>query len=185
MIAPQPRREQLDPYSRSWVLAVAMIAGITLASCSSSSSSSGSSTGAGGRSAGRDASAIKACDLLTLDEIKQATGVTMGTGHLQTTDTQASCDWNAPDSDSSGASAVGVIVRKFDDVLWQAMAGSKLATPVTGIGEQAYKGYPHKGDLSVKQGGYAVDVGIVDFKHDNATVDAAALKLMKLVLSRL
>jgi hypothetical protein len=56
---------------------------------------------------------------------------------------------------------------------------------VTGIGEQAYKGVPHKGDLSVKKGSYEVDVGIVDFKHDDATVDAASLKLMNLVLSRL
>jgi hypothetical protein len=39
--------------------------------------------------------------------------------------------------------------------------------------------------LSVKKGKYQVDVGIVDFKHDNATVDAAALRLMNLVLSRL
>lgn len=184
MIARQPRREQPDPHSRSRILAFAIVAGITLASCSSSSSSSESSTRAGGPTAGGNASAIKACDLLTLDEIKQATGATMGAGLLQTTNTQASCDWNAPDGDS-GASAVGVIVRKFDDGLWRAMASATHATAVTGIGEQAYKGYPHSGDLSVKQGGYEVDVGIVDFKHDNATVDAAALKLMKLVLSRL
>lgn len=39
--------------------------------------------------------------------------------------------------------------------------------------------------MSVKKGKYEVDVGIVDFKHDNATADAAALKLMNLVLSRL
>ena len=65
------------------------------------------------------------------------------------------------------------------------MTASTHAVPVTGIGEQAYKGYPHSGDLSVKQGKYEVDVGIVDFKHDNATVDAAALRLMNLVLSRL
>ena len=183
MIA-QLRREQRDPHLRSWIVASAIFAGITLASGSSLSSSSQASTRAGRPAAAGNASAIKACDLLTLDEIKQATGARMGAGLLQTTDTQASCDWNAPDGDS-GASAVGVIVQKFDAVLWQTMSSSKRATAVTGIGEQAYKGYPHKGDLSVKQGGYEVDVGIIDFKHDNGTVDAAALKLMKLVLSRL
>ena len=65
------------------------------------------------------------------------------------------------------------------------MASSQKAIAVTGIGQQAFKGVPHSGDLSVKQGKYEVDVGIVDFKHDTATVDAAALTLMSLVLSRL
>lgn len=184
MIAHQPRREEPDPHSRSWILAFTIVAGVALASCTSSSSSSESKTRAGGAPAGGNASAVKACDLLTLDEIKEATGAAMGAGHLQTTNDQASCDWNAPDG-SSGASAVGVTVQKFDNVLWQAMASAGKASAVTGIGEQAYKGYPHNGDLSVKQGGYDVGVGIVDFKHDNATVDASALKLMKLVLSRL
>ena len=108
----------------------------------------------------------------------------MSAGLLQTTDTQASCDWSSPDG-SVGTSGVGVIVQNFDDTLWRFMAGSKKAVPVQGLGQQAFKGVPHSGDLSVKQGKYEVVVGIVDFKHDNATVDAAALKLMELVLSRL
>jgi hypothetical protein len=162
-------------------LAVMMVAGIATASCGSSSDSS--SRAASG-TAGGTASTIKACDLLTLAEIEQATGATMGAGLLQTTDSQASCDWTSPDG-SSGASGVGVIVRDFNGALWQAMSGANKAVAVTGIGEQAFKGVPHSGDLSVKQGKYEVDIGIVDFKHDDATVDAAALKLMKLVLSRL
>jgi len=159
-------------------LGIVVVAGIALTACNSSSEpNTRAAQGAG-------ASAIKACDLLTLDEIKQATGAAMGAGQLQTTDTQASCDWSSPD-ESSGATGVGVIVQNFDNVLWQNMSASKHAVPVTGVGEQAYKGFPHSGDLSVKKGKYEVDVGIVDFKHDNATVDAAALKLMNLVLSRL
>ncbi|MGA8007565.1 MAG: hypothetical protein WCA17_15870 [Burkholderiales bacterium] len=138
----------------------------------------------GAASAGGNAADIKACALLTLAEIKQATGATMGAGLLQTTDTQASCDWNAPDG-APGASAVGVSVQDYDDDLWKNMTASKLAIPVSGIGEKAFKNYPHKGDLSVKVGKYEVGVGIVDFNHNDATVDAAALKLMKLVLSRL
>ena len=163
------------------ILGLVVSAGIALTACSPSSepdTRAAAGTGGGG------ASAIKACDLLTLEEIKQATGASMGSGQLQTTDTQASCDWSSPDG-SSGASGVGVIVQNFDSALWQNMTASKHAVPVTGVGEQAYKGYPHSGDLSVKQGKYEVDVGIVDFKHDNATVDAAALRLMNLVLSRL
>jgi len=163
------------------ILGIVVLAGIASASCNSSSEpNTRAATGTGGG----HASAIKACNLLTLEEIKQATGAVMVAGQLQTTDTQASCDWSSPDG-SSGASGVGVIVQNFDSALWQNMTASKHAVPVTGVGEQAYKGYPHSGDLSVKQGKYEVDVGIVDFKHDNATVDAAALRLMNLVLSRL
>src|SRR5581483_4491645 len=162
-------------------LAVAIVVASGLASCNSSSKSK--AEGAAGTGGG-NASAIKACDLLTLEEIKQATGAVMGAGRLQTTDTQASCDWDAPDG-SSGASGVGIIVQNFDNSLWQTMSSSPHATGVTGIGQEAFKGFPHSGDLSVKQGKYEVDVGIIDFKHDRATVDAAALNLMKLVLSRL
>ena len=157
------------------ILGIVVLAGIALTACGSPSEPASATGGA---------SAIKACELLTLDEIKQETGAAMSAGQLQTTDTQASCDWSSPDG-SSGASGVGVIVQDFNSSLWQAMTASQHAVPVTGVGEQAYKGFPHSGDLSVKKGQYEVDVGIVDFKHDNATVDAAALKLMNLVLSRL
>jgi Protein of unknown function (DUF3558) len=162
-------------------LAIVMIAAVAAASCGSPSSSG---TAAANRTAAGTASAIKACELLTAEEIRQATGAMMVAGQLQTTDTQASCDWSSADP-TSGASGVGVIVQEFDPALWQAMSSITKATPVAGIGQQAFKGVPHSGDLSVKQGNYAVTVGIVDFKHDNATVDAAALQLMKLVLSRL
>jgi hypothetical protein len=169
--------------SARWRLSVlAIVAGVALASCSSSPSSS---SGGGGGGSGGKASSIKACDLLTLDEIKQATGATMGVGVLQTTDTQADCEWSAPSDASSGAAAVGLSVQDYDDVFWQTMASAKQATAVSGIGEKAFKGYPHSGDLSVKQGGYEIDIGIVDFTDDNAKVDAAALTLMKLVLPRL
>jgi hypothetical protein len=181
MIPLQHRSKQLDLSSMLRILGFVVLAGIALASCSSPSEPN---TRAAAESGGGNASAIKACELLSLEEIKQATGASMEAGKLQTTDKQASCDWSSPDG-SSGASGVGIIVRDFDNVLWQAMTASPHAVPVTGIGQQAYKGYPHSGDLAVRQGKYEVDVGIVDFKHDNATVDAASLKLMNLVLSRL
>jgi hypothetical protein len=173
------RSKQLASHSIPWMLGIAV--GLALTACGSSSEPD---TRAAAGTGGAAASTIKACNLLTVEEIKQATGAAMTAGQLQTTDTQASCDWSSSD-ETSGASGVGVIVQDFDKSLWQNMSASEHAAPVTGVGEQAYKGFPHGGDLSVKQGKYEVDVGIVDFKHDNATVDAAALKLMKLVLSRL
>jgi len=172
--------------SARWRLSVvAIAAGVALASCSSSPSSSSASAGGGGGNGGGKASSVKACDLLTLDEIKQATGATMGAGVLQTTDTQANCEWSAPSDVSSGATGLGVKVQDYDDTLWQTFSAAKQATAVSGIGEKAYKDYPAHGDLSVKQGGYEIDIGIADFTDDNATVDAAALALMKLVLPRL
>jgi len=132
---------------------------------------------------GGNAATIEACNLLSQDEILQVTGAVVGPGLLQTTDDQASCDWNAPDG-ASGAAAVGVAVQNFDASLWQSDSSSVHATPVMGIGEEAYKGYPHAGDLSVKQGAYEIDVGIIDFTDDPATVDAASLQLMTLVLPR-
>ena len=109
----------------------------------------------------------------------------LGAGVLQTTDTQADCEWNAPDDVTSGATGVGLTIQDYDDTLWQTMSSSQDATAVSGIGEKAYKGFPHAGDLSVKQGAYEVDVAIIDFTDDNAKVDAGALTLMKLVLPRL
>ena len=64
------------------------------------------------------------------------------------------------------------------------MSSASLATPVSGIGEAAYKGIPHAGDLAIKQGGHEIDVAIMDFKDDQQKVDAANLALAKLVLSR-
>ena len=169
--------------SAQWRLSiVAIAAGVVLASCSSSPSAS---TGGGGGNSGGNASSVKACDLLTLDQIKQATGATMGAGVLQTTDTQADCEWSAPSDVSSGATGVGLVIKDYDNTLWQTFSSAKQATAVSGLGEKAYKGYPISGDLSVKQGGYEIDIGIADFTDDNAKVDAAALTLMKLVLPRL
>ena len=172
--------------SAPWRLGVlAIIAGVAIASCTSSPSPSAAGSPGGGANSGGKASSVKACDLLTLDEIKQATGATMGAGVLQTTDTQAACDWSAPSDATSGATGVGVVVKDYDDVLWQTFSSAKQATAVSGLGEKAYKGYPISGALSVKQGGYEIDIGIADFTDDNAKVDAAALTLMKLVLPRL
>jgi predicted acetyltransferase len=117
---------------------------------------------AGSASGGANAPEIKACDLLTTDEIKQATGIATGSGKLQTTDTQTSCDWNNAD----GTAGVGIIVKTFDASLWDTLSSSQHAKPVSGIGEKAYKGVPHAGDLAVKKGGYEIDVGIVDFKRE-------------------
>ena len=73
----------------------------------------------------------------------------------------------------------------YDDALWQSLSGSKLATQVSGLGEAAFKGMPHPGDISIKQGGYEIDIGIVDFTAEQQKVDAADLTFAHLVLSRL
>jgi hypothetical protein len=56
---------------------------------------------------------------------------------------------------------------------------------VSGLGEAAFKGFPHAGDLFIKQGGYEIELGVVDFRMAPEKVDNAARHLATLVLSRL
>ena len=179
------------------VSAVAGAVALVAACTGSPAGSPGSSAAAGGAASdpggqpspagqagngGGALSSIAACSLLTPAEINQALGVTVNAGTLQTgNDEQANCEWDNADS----SVAVGVIVQPYDDTLWKTMSSASAATAVSGLGEAAFKGFPHAGDLSIKQGGREIDIGIVDFKDDQGKIDAAALALAKLVLSRL
>jgi hypothetical protein len=176
--------------------AVVGAAALFAACTASPGGSPGSSTAAGGgasdpggqpSAAGQSAqggavSSIAACSLLTPAEIQQALGVAVNGGTLQTgNDEQANCEWDNADS----SIAVGVIVQPYDDTLWKTMSSAQAATPVSGLGDAAFKGFPHAGDLSIKQGGHEIDIGIIDFTDDQQKVDAAAVTLAKLVLSRI
>ena len=178
------------------VSAVVGAAALIAACTGSPAGSPGSSTAAGGGSSdpggqasaggqtggGGGDSSMSGCSLLTPTEIQQALGVAVKTGTFQTGNPeQVNCEWDGQDDDSL---AVGVIVQPIDDSLWKTMSSASAATAVSGLGEAAYKGYPHAGDLTIKQGGHEIDLGIVDFKDNQEKVDAAALALAKLVLSR-
>ena len=140
--------------------------------------SAGGQTGQGGGGA----SSTDGCSLLTPAEIQQAIGAAVKAGTSQTGNPeQVNCDWEGQEDDTL---SVGVIVQPYDDTLWTTMSSASSATAVSGLGEAAYKGYPHAGDLAIKQGGHEIDVAIVDFKDDQAKVDAAVLALAKLVLAR-
>ena len=144
----------------------------------------GAQASGGGQTAqgGGGASSTDGCSLLTPAEIQQALGAVVKAGTFQTGNPdQVNCEWDGQDDDSL---AVGVVIQPYDDSLWKTMSSASAATPVSGIGEAAYKGYPHAGDLSIKQGGHEIDIGIVDFKDNQEKVDAAVLALAKLVLSR-
>ena len=156
---------------------LAILLGFALvASCSKPSNSA--------RAAGpRGASSIDACALLTPSEIQQAIGVAMKPGVKQTTSTSSQCQWDS--QDESAAAGVSVSVATYDDALFRTQAGSKLAVPVSGFGEAAFKGFPHAGDLVIKRGSREIDLGIVDFRLPQEKVDNAAGSLAKLVLSRL
>lgn len=130
-----------------------------------------------------DVSSIDACALLTPAEIQQALGVAVKPGVKQTTDSQSECQWDS--QDESAAVGVSVSVATYDDVLFRTLASAKAAVPVSGLGEAAYKGYPHAGDVSIKHDGHQVDVGIVDFKLSSDQADGVAIGFAKLVLSRL
>ncbi len=184
--------------SRSFVTVLAMSA-IALAACTGSASlpppsrAAGAAAGQGTTSLpaasqaaanGGDVSSINACSLLKPEEIQAALGPAMKPGQVQEGNgTQAICNWESQDENQF--TTVGVTVQPFDGDLWSMMISAPAASPVSGIGEAAYGGLPHAGDLSIKQNGREIDLGIVDFKHPQQTVDAADLTLAKLILSRL
>jgi hypothetical protein len=107
----------------------------------------------------------------------------MKAGVEQDTDGQAECQWDP--QDDSEATSVSVAVATYDDSLWQTFSKADAATPISGFGEAAFTGYPHAGDITIKQGGYMISIGIVDFRTDTARVAAADSTFAGLVLSRL
>ena len=180
-------------------LGVAVATAVLMAACTASPAGSpGSSAAAGGAASdpggqpstggqgpqgGGSVSSISACSLLTAAEIQNALGVPMKDGTPQTgNDEQTICEWES--QDDSHPVNVEVIVQPYDDTLWTTMSSASAATAVSGLGEAAYKGYPHAGDVAIKQGGHEIDVAIVDFNDAAQKVDAADLALAKLVVSR-
>lgn len=137
-----------------------------------------------GRSHGAaDVSSLDACALLTPTEIQQALGVPIKPGVKQTTSTSSQCQWDS--KDESEPVGVSVSVATYDDALFHTQASAPKAVPVSGLGEQAFKGYPHAGDIVIKHDGHEIDVGVVDLKLPQPKVDSAAASFAKSVLSRL
>jgi Protein of unknown function (DUF3558) len=184
--------------SRSFVTVLAMSA-VALAACTGSaslppaSSTAGAVGGQGSTSLpaashaaanGGGVSSIDACSLLKPEEIQGALGPAMKPGQAQEGNgEQAICNWDS--QDDSQSITVGVTVQPYDDSLWSMMISAPDASPVSGIGEAAYGGLPHAGDLAIKQNGREIDLAIIDFKDAQPKIDAADLALAKLVLSRL
>jgi hypothetical protein len=73
----------------------------------------------------------------------------------------------------------------YDDSLWQTASSATSSTPVTGIGDAAFKGWPLSSDLTIKVKGYQVVLAIIDFQATKDAIDAADLAMAKLVLTRL
>ena len=135
------------------------------------------------KTGGGDVSSLDACALLTPAEIQQALGVAMKPGVKQTTSTSSQCQWDS--QDESEAVGVSVSVATYDDALFHTQASAKKAVPLSGLGEAAYKGYPHPGDIFLKHDGHEIDIGVVDFKLPPPKVEGAAAGFAKSVLSRL
>jgi len=168
---------------RTWLL-FAAVAGTTLGACSSASSSGGD-TAQSGRAAARTgssagASSIDACRLLNQSEIQQQLGVAVDEGKLQTTQSQASCDWTA----AGVGAGLTVRVQDFDQNLWNTFTSSSRAKPVSGLGDAAFANVPIKDGLMIKQGKYEIDVGVVDFKMSDDRATGAAQALAALVVPR-
>lgn len=143
-------------------------------------STTGSGGGGGGGGTGADAGTLNACNLLTTDEIGAVTALHVAAGVVQNSDGQSDCTWNSADG-----SAVGLTISNYDDSLWQAGSSAGNSTAVPAIGDAAFKGWPHAGDLTIKFKNYQVAVTVVDFKMAAATIDQANLMLARIVLPRL
>jgi len=163
-IMKQTARRAFGRYT--WLLFLAL-AGLSFGARSNASSS---------------AASIDACHLLTSGEIQQQLGVAMDQGRLQTTKSQASCDWTGlkPNDDAG----VGVAVHDFDQSLWNSFTSLPKAKPVSGLGDAAFEHVPTTNTVMIKLGKYEIDVGVVDFKMKNEQQIAAAKALAALVVSR-
>jgi hypothetical protein len=188
------------PEVRAAILVAAAV--VLFGGCSSASGPAGSDAGpsnARGPSAGGAASdatgagsasapsaggdpTTNACGLLTAEEIQQATGIAVGPGTLQNSDNQSDCEWAGTQSDTQ---SVGLTVSMYDDSLWQTASSATSSTPVSGIGDAAFKGWPLSSDLTIKVKGYQVVLAIIDFQATKDAIDAADLAMAKLVLTRL
>lgn len=146
-----------------------------------SSGASAPASAASGSGGGGNAGSLDACTFLSTSEIQSIVGWQVGAGVKQNTDTQTDCEWSGP----SGESGVGLTISNYDAVLWQAGSSAGISKAVTGIGDAAFKGWPHAGDLSIKFKGYQVSVAIIDFAAAPDKVDAETLSLAKLVLPKL
>jgi hypothetical protein len=69
--------------------------------------------------------------------------------------------------------------------VWQAGAASSYATPVSGLGDAPYKGWPSSGALNIKIKGLTVVVAEIEFSKTPETIDMDDAALAKLVLPRL
>ena len=170
---------------RTW-LAIATVAGLTLGACSHESSSTGDAgksgrQGADAAKGSAGASSIDACRLLNKNEIQQQLGVAMNEGKLQTTSSQATCDWTAT---GPAEASLTVNVQDFDQSYWSSFTSLGRAKSVSGLAEAAFANVPLKGGLMIKQGKYEIDVGIVDFNMSDERAIAAAKALATLVLPR-
>ncbi|MGH2407166.1 MAG: DUF3558 family protein [Candidatus Limnocylindrales bacterium] len=138
----------------------------------------------GGGASGASAGTLDACSFLSADQIATVVGWQVGTGVKQNTDTQTDCEWTSATDQSAGLS---LTISDYDDSLFQAGASAGNSTAVSGVGDAAFKGWPHSGDLVIKIKGYQVVLGIVDFSATATTakLDDENLKLANLVLPKL
>jgi hypothetical protein len=141
---------------------------------------SAASVGGGGGSG--DAGALNACDYLTPDQIKTAVGWPVSAGVVQESDGQTDCEWAAS---SDAGSAVGLTIANYDDVIWQAGSSAGNSSPVSGIGDAAFKGWPTKPALDIKTKDYMVTIAVLDFASSDDKIDAEDLTLANLVLPQL
>ncbi len=94
-----------------------------------------------------------ACAVLTADQISRAIGAPVGNGSYVTPTFKKSCTWTAPEK---------IVTLSFQNLqMYDAGKRTSLATPVSGIGEDAYfLGVGSTIGLIVKKGSVAFKVAV-------------------------
>jgi hypothetical protein len=159
-----------------------VVAAIIAAACSSGGGAATPRSSAAGGGPVGSPSAANACSLLTPDEIASITGFAVKDGVLQTNAATSDCQWQSQVADTD---TVGLTIQPYDEELWQTMSSSSHAVTVSGIGEAAFKGFPHVGDLAIKAKGYEIDIAVISGTQQAAQEDAETVALGQMVVPRL
>jgi hypothetical protein len=154
------------------MLALAIMLGACSASAPSASprASAVPSASAGGGTIPSDP-----CGLLSIADLKQATGVEFASGDKQTTGSTVECDW----FQSGDAAGGGVIVVVSPAGQGHFDANKASGTAVTGIGDEAYW-WGATDTLHIRTGGLELDVQVGTDKDPtkNATTAQALAKVV-------
>lgn len=133
---------------------------------------------------GGSISQIDACALLTSAEIQAALGKPIGAGVKEDpSGNSTGCDWEG--ANETDGVAITLTIDEFDQEFWTTVKGTEGVEPMSGIGEEAVRGWVTTSLLMVKHESMEIDLAVVSVFLEDPAIKAALETLGKLVVSRL